>query len=274
MSHRSEVPIIVLAYNKHAMTQRCIESIHAHTKSPFRIILVDNGSTPAFEPSDQYELVRLEENLFFTRGINAGIRYALRNHPDFEHIVLLNNDVTLTGGWLTALRARAVNDVGVVGNKQYLEGQPGNIIHAGTADLIQGVHKGGQENGGFEVATEEVWITFACALVTRPCLEAVGLLDERMAHFYSDNDYCLRAWMAGFKVMFEPASHIIHAHHQSYGEASVDFKPDRSVYEKKWLGEDLTTKIFNRIFLDFDERSLMTLNPKVVRKSDFESAET
>ena len=76
--------------------------------------------------------------------------------------------------------------------------------------------------------------------------------------------------MAGFRVMFEPKSQIVHAHHQSYGEARVDFQPDRAVYEKKWLGQDLTAKIFNRIFLDFDERSLMTLNPRIMKKSDFD----
>tara|TARA_B100001964_G_scaffold110820_1_gene123820 strand:+ start:196 stop:1017 length:822 start_codon:yes stop_codon:yes gene_type:complete len=273
MSSNPPIPIVVLAYDKHAMTLRCIEALHAHTQHPFEVILVDNGSSPPFEASERYELCRLEENLFFTRGINAGIRYALREHHGFEHIIVLNNDVTVTDGWLSAMVGAATGQVGVVGNKQYLEGQNETVIHAGTADLLQGVHKGGPDNGAFDTQTQEVWITFACALITRGCLEAVGLLDERMAHFYSDNDYCLRAWMAGYEVVFEPSSKIIHGHHQSYSEANVDFEPDRRVYEKKWLGEDFTSKIFNRIFLDFDQRSLMTINPKVVRKSDFESAQ-
>ncbi|MEC9466340.1 MAG: glycosyltransferase family 2 protein [Myxococcota bacterium] len=270
MSHPLPIPIIVLAFNKHEMTQRCIRALHSHTQYPYRVILVDNGSSPAFEPSADYDLVRLDTNLYFTGGINAGIRHALRAHHDFEHIVLLNNDVTVTDGWLSALVDAAQGQIGVIGNKQFLEGQNDTIIHAGTVDLIQGVHKGGPDNGTFDSQSREVWITFACALITRPCLEAVGLLDQRMAHFYSDNDYCLRAWMAGYEVVFEPSSKVIHGHHQSYSEASVDFEPDRRVYERKWLGQDMTEKIFNRIFLDFDQRSLMTLNPKVVRKSDFD----
>ncbi|MBT6179874.1 MAG: glycosyltransferase family 2 protein, partial [Deltaproteobacteria bacterium] len=49
MKQFSNPVVIVLAYNKHSMTQGCIEALHAHTEEPIDIILVDNGSTPAFE---------------------------------------------------------------------------------------------------------------------------------------------------------------------------------------------------------------------------------
>ena len=269
MKQFSNPVVIVLAYNKHAMTQACIEALHAHTEESIDIILVDNGSTPAFETSEQYELLRLEKNLFYTQGINAGIRLALRGGGTFDHLILLNNDVTVQSGWLKPMLNAAQDNVGIVGNCQLLEGQNADIIHAGTADLLQGVHKGGPDNGMFNQPTQEVWVTFACTLITRDCIEAIGLLDERMVHFYSDNDLCLRAWLGGFQVVYEPKSRVIHKHHASYKEAGIDPKQDQAIYLDKWMGKDLQEKVFNRIFLDFDQRSIMTLNPKVVRKSDF-----
>ena len=260
--------IIVLAFNKHEMTKACIEALHAHTSGPFHVILVDNGSTPAFEPSEKYELLRLEKNLFYTGGINAGIRHALRSGGQFEHVILMNNDVLVLDGWLESMIEAAQDPIGVVGNCQLLEGENANIIHAGTADLLQGVHKGGPDNGLFKNQTDEVWVTFACTLITRACLESVGLPDERLVHFYSDNDFCLRAWMGGYRVVFEPRSRVVHKHHASYKDSGVDPREDQAVYLAKWMGKDLQEKIFNKIFLDFDERSILTLNPKIVRKSD------
>jgi hypothetical protein len=72
--------------------------------------------------------------------------------------------------------------------------------------------------------------------------------------------------MAGFKVVFEPSSVILHAHSLSYGESGIPPEPDQQVYIDKWLGKDLVEKIFNRIFLDEPTRQLVTFERRVVRK--------
>ena len=261
------IPIVVLAFNKHEITQCCIDSIIENTSENHRVILVDNGSTPAFEESSRYDLVRLEKNLFYTKGINAGLRYVKRTYPDFQSLVLLNNDVVVNPGWLKALTKERDGKPGVIGNKHFLLDKPDEIIHAGTADLIGGIHKGGSNDELFKKVTHEVWVTFACVLISQPCLEAVGLLDERMEHFYSDNDFCLRALMAGFDVLFEPESTIYHAHSLSYKEAKIDVGPDRDVYIKKWLGQDLVNKIFNRILFDYEQKQLVIFNREIVSKA-------
>ena len=67
---------------------------------------------------------------------------------------------------------------------------------------MTGMHKAGPDDPHFDRSSLEVWVTFACVFITRECLEMVGLLDERMLHFYSDTDYCLRVWMAGLEVAY------------------------------------------------------------------------
>ncbi len=46
--------------------------------------------------------------------------------------------------------------------------------------------------------------------VRREVIERIGLLDERYAMAYEDVDWCLRAWRAGFGVLYFPAARLVH----------------------------------------------------------------
>ena len=127
--------------------------------------------------------MRLPENLFYTRGINAGIRYAQRQYPDAPGLVLLNNDIKVRPGWLANLTSDLETNVGLVGNKHLRMDDPTLVVHGGTADLLTGMHKAGPDDPHFDRRSRDVWVTFACVYITQPCLDQVGLLDERMLHF-------------------------------------------------------------------------------------------
>ena len=259
------IPILVLAWNKHEITQACLESIAHNTAVPHRVILIDNGSEVPYASSDDYDLVRLDKNLFYTKGINAGIRYAQRVYPDAPGLVLLNNDIKVRPGWLKGLSNELEPSVGLVGNKHLRMDDPSQVVHGGTADLMTGMHIAGPDEEHHNRRSLEVWVTFACVFITRRCLELVGILDERMLHFYSDTDFCLRVWMAGFEVAYHGDSVIEHKHHESYGEVPVNLASDRRIFENKWLGHDLNTKIFHRLFIDAEERSMLNLSPNLLK---------
>ena len=254
------IPILVLAWNKKEVTQACLASIAEATDREHRVILIDNGSNTPYPESDAYDLVRLPENLFYTRGINAGIRYAQRHYPDAPGMVLLNNDIKVRPGWLTNLTTNLEANVGLVGNKHLRMDDPTLVVHGGTADLLTGMHKAGPDDPHFDRRSKDVWVTFACVYITQPCLEQVGLLDERMLHFYSDTDFCLRVWMAGFEVAYHGDSVIEHKHHESYGEVPVNLVADRRLFENKWLGHDLNAKIFHKLFLDAEDKTMLNLS--------------
>jgi glycosyltransferase involved in cell wall biosynthesis len=46
--------------------------------------------------------------------------------------------------------------------------------------------------------------------VRREAIERIGLLDERYPMAYEDVDWCLRAWQAGFRVLYFPAARLVH----------------------------------------------------------------
>ena len=53
-------------------------------------------------------------------------------------------------------------------------------------------------------------VTGACMYVRREVIERVGLLDEGYPMAYEDVDWCLRAWQAGFRVLYFPAARLVH----------------------------------------------------------------
>ena len=73
--------------------------------------------------------------------------------------------------------------------------------------------------GPAEQASPALAVTGACMYVRREVIERVGLLDERYAMAYEDVDWCLRAWQAGFRVLYFPAAQLVpprvgHARHR------------------------------------------------------------
>ncbi|MGA2248629.1 MAG: glycosyltransferase, partial [Verrucomicrobiota bacterium] len=112
--------IVILTWNQLEHTQRCVESIAAHTPERHEIIFVDNGSTDGTvawlrDYAKDHQHVRLVENKSnrgFAGGNNQGLALA---GGDF--ILLLNNDTVVTPGWLgRMLRAASANpQIGILG---------------------------------------------------------------------------------------------------------------------------------------------------------------
>lgn len=112
--------IIILTFNQLQFTQECVESIQRHTPEPHEIVFVDNGSHDGTvkwlrqqaKAHNNYRLIENKKNLGFAKGCNQGMAAAKG-----EYLLLLNNDVVVTGGWLAGMLAciNASADYGIVG---------------------------------------------------------------------------------------------------------------------------------------------------------------
>jgi len=68
------------------------------------------------------------------------------------------------------------------------------------------------------------YLTGCALLVTRACIDKVGMLDESYYIYSEDADWCMRARRAGYKCWFVPAAHVWHKISASSGGGLTAFK--------------------------------------------------
>ena len=106
---RDLTSIIIPCWNEIEFTQQCIAALKSHTRPAWELIVVDNGSTDGTGTylagvrdmsTVPVTVVSNATNLGFPAAINQGLRLARG-----EYLVMLNNDVVVTDGWLDQLIA-------------------------------------------------------------------------------------------------------------------------------------------------------------------------
>ena len=105
--------IVVLQWNRHDLTRKCVDSIRDHTAVDHELIIVDNGSDPesvGYAENAADISVVLTENLGFAHGMNHGLERATA-----DAVAFVNNDTVLPPGWAERmLTLLADESVGIV----------------------------------------------------------------------------------------------------------------------------------------------------------------
>lgn len=220
------IAILLLAHNKAAYTQRCLNSLLRSTLRPFQIVLADNGSTDetpqvmdAFERRASSERIaverlRFDENVGAIEGRNRGMERLAG-----DYWVWMDNDIVVRSrSWLQRLHAVLAQDgkVGVVGPKLVYANAPHDIQCAGCE-----VTRGGQVifRGRGESLDAPEWnrprdcqtLISACWMLRAEVARKVGTLDPQFSPVqFEDIDYCYRIREAGFACRYEPGIEMYH----------------------------------------------------------------
>lgn len=220
------ITFVIVNYNKHDLTARCLAALYEHTKN-FECVVVDNGSTPenalllereviAKFPVSKF--VKIAENDGYAPGANAGIIVAEAKND----VVLLNNDCFITCDAVAAIeKAFQETGAGVIG--ALLRYPDGRIQHDGMdyAPQVPGAfvhgHKSEHRPSRFCVS-----VTGALFAIRRPMLDALGPLDTRFYLGCEDSDYCLSAWSKGFSVWFEQSLTATHLEGATRGRTAAE----------------------------------------------------
>ncbi len=220
------VSVIIPVFNKLELTRACLASLREHTEpGACEIIVVDNGSTDGStewlrerERAGELRLLAPGENLGFARGCNLGAQASAG-----RYLLFLNNDTEVTPGWLEPLVDTLERDatVGAVGAKLLFP--DGTIQHAGVAIIhregwLEGRHLGwkkpGDDSGGNKPRFCQA-LTAACLLIRRRPFEDAGGFDEAYWNGNEDVDLCFKLGEAGWRLVYEPASVVVHKESQS-----------------------------------------------------------
>ena len=216
--HGQPVTIVIASYRDAERVARLVASIRRTTpRRKTRIVVADDASGPehvaALRRIRGIEIVEGEHNSGFAANVNRGIRAASSEHD----VVVLNSDMVARKGWLASLQYGSNRDerLGVVGAKLLYE--DGRIQFAGTVRNREAPewfdHRYRFKPAGYGPANlpgPVLAVTGACMYITRRLIEEIGLLDEDYPMAYEDVDYCLRAWQAGYSVLYWPAATLVH----------------------------------------------------------------
>ena len=223
------VSIVIVAFNKSEFTIECLRSIWMHTAGvPYEVILVDNGSEsfhveqvrPYLGPA---QFLELGANRGFGEGNNIGVEHAAG-----EFVLLLNNDVTVTPGWLDPVVAvmDAHADAGVVGVR--LVYPDGVLQEAGAFLRADGTawQRGKGESATSAEYNELMVVDYcsAAAVLVRKdvFLRVLGFDLCYDPAYYEDSDLCLKIEQLGLRTYYCPETTVIHHEGATSRDASLD----------------------------------------------------
>lgn len=189
---------------------------------------MDNNSkedgTEAFKAAcEGVTVLRLDQNLGFAGGNNAGIRIATG-----DYFFLVNNDTEVTPGLIEGLLEIFAThpDAGIVCPKFHYFFHKGTIEYAGFEPMNIFTGRNGmvgsreEDKGQYNEIKETPYAHGGAMLVPRKVLEEVGGMYEPFFLYYEELDWSERIRRAGYKIYYQPASLIYHKESMSTGKSS------------------------------------------------------
>jgi len=258
--------LLYLLYNSETQIRRNWSSL-LQVKHPLTMRVIDNASTDggaALLEQAGAIVHRNPVNTYFTRAINDGLRSLM--DKDWDWCFIVNPDIECPVGWdaLMVDQLTACEDVGIVGAR--LVNYYGSVVHAGglVAEpqvLFWTSHFPLRETWGTlqqeavcvthfrhrlvecKAVVPCAWVTFGAVALRRKMLEQIGLLDETWVLYRSDAELCMRAWAAGWKVMYngavtfrhEDGANVRKAGSAVHEVAKNDLRRFSLTEEQRWL---------------------------------------
>lgn len=234
-----EVSICIVTWNRLALVKRCVESVEGNTRYPYYKILVhSNGCTDgtqdylkaASELNPRIIPILSPDNEVFVKPNNAMMQMFPNND-----VVLVNNDVYVTDGWLTSLINAAYSDtnIGIAGSKilypdETLQEFGSELYEDGTG---RNIGKWDDPDKDEYKRMKRVGYVSGCSMyIKRSTINQIGVFDEQFHPCYcEDSDLCYTAWENGIETVVTPKSII---YHDEGGTSGTDEESGFKAYQK------------------------------------------
>ena len=265
------ISVIIPTRDQVEVLKTCVDGLlHKTDYDNLEVIIMDNGSE-APETMAYFAELKKDKRVQVIRH-DAPFNYSELNNiaakkAKGDYYLLLNNDIEpINREWLTEmLRQMIFEDVGIVGAKLYYPNK--TLQHAGVVMSTIGIADHlfrfltPDDFGYFartKMSQEFMAVTAACMLVKKSVFEELnGLDEENLAVAFNDVDFCLRAYEAGYRIVYTPFANL--THHESLSRGAEEGLDKVKRFKRE------TTYIWNR-WKDFIENDPY-LNPNFILES-------
>ncbi len=275
MQQKIVISTIILTWNSEKYIRKCIDSLLIELinfNERHEVFIIDGGSKDFTleileELSSKYSnihIIRLQKNMGTTISRNIGIR-----ESKGKYIFILDSDTEVQKGTINILvdTLNKRNNIGIVAPRLfYPDGSiqpsckkfptintkiykyiPFNMTRkiAEKDELYNNIYE-----KEYKQITEVDYCISAAWMVNREAINDIGLFDENIFYAPEDVDYCLRMWLKGWKVIYNPLASVVHhTQRKSYKDPKIAWKHLRGLFYyfqkyKYWFNRE---KIYKRI---------------------------
>jgi GT2 family glycosyltransferase len=210
------IDIIILTHNHIEDTKKCIESIK--TNFNYNLIIIDDSSndgTVEYAHSKGAKVIPTGGDFNFSRNVNIGVKFGSSPLK-----LICNNDIEFTDGAIDKMVEVMYSEpkIGLVG------------------PCSNGVMNPEQKVMRSHSCKTTRTLNFFCILIDHKVFESIGYMDKRFDGYgCDDDDFCLRAYNAGFDMMIAPVL-VRHNATTTYKETNkkVLFNNNIEKFKAKW----------------------------------------
>jgi GT2 family glycosyltransferase len=174
-------------------------------------------------------LIAGERNLGFAGGNNLAIRY-VQQFDDYSAVLCLNNDTVPNPGAVDAMARRlSATGAGMCGATVVYWHPPQRVQALGGARYWPWLGRAAHIGAGAgpdvprDAAAVEAQLGYvmgAALMISRACLEDIGLMEERYFLYYEEIDWAVRARQRRWRLVYAPDAVIFHKEGGSIGSST------------------------------------------------------
>jgi GT2 family glycosyltransferase len=212
------ITVVLLHHDRVTMLPEALDSVRSQTCQPLDVVVVDNPSIASERAAEIVRarpgtrLMRLDANLGFAGGMNAGIAVA-----DGKYTYLTEDDLILAPDCLEQLvhYMETHPGVGLVGGLM-TDRDDGTVLYAGGDLALDRAFRlalpgRGDALGSLAAEPREVtYVPTGSALVRTALLKRLGGFRAEFFMYMEDVELCIRIAKAGYRLAVVPAARIRH----------------------------------------------------------------
>jgi len=256
-----DLSVVIVNYNTREPLRRCLISIQQQRGDlDVQVIIVDNGSrddSSAMIRQEMPEAILIEpgRNTWFSGGNNLGVQYATA-----EYILVLNPDTLIQPGMFQTMLAYMKSHPRVGALTCQMRFPDGKLQSTCSRiprylDLLLGYTFLGVIFAPWrDRRRAEMWYTGwnrdddravevipdSCMLLPAHLGQQIGMYDEQLKLYFTEDDICRRIIGAGYEVHFVANALVLHEEHASVSQvqrlASQVYFDDLIAFSRKYYG--------------------------------------